>query len=197
MNSVTFSKMDNRNKPSHGGARPGAGRPSRHGPSKVIRLPVSLIPAVQSLLTSCDFPDGAILPPPVASRTLRPLLGHKVQAGFPSPADDYVEAWLDLNEHLIVHKDATFFVQATGDSMTGAGIQEGNLLVVDRALEARHGDIVIAVIDGELTVKRLEKRRGKIRLVAENPAFSPIEFKDGQELTIWGVVTSVIQKIKR
>ncbi len=189
--------MDNRNKPSHGGARPGAGRPSRHGPSKVIRLPVSLIPAVQLLLTSSDFPDGAILPPPVASRPLRPLLGHKVQAGFPSPADDYVEAWLDLNEHLIEHKDATFFVQATGDSMTGAGIQEGNLLVVDRALEARHGDIVIAVIDGELTVKRLEKRRGKIRLLAENPAYSPIEFKDGQELTIWGVVTSVIQKFKR
>lgn len=197
MNSVTFSKMDNRNKPSHGGARPGAGRPSRHGPSKVIRLPVSLIPAVQSLLTSSDFPDGAILPLPVVSRILRPLLGHKVQAGFPSPADDYVEAWLDLNEHLIEHKDATFFVQATGDSMTGAGIQEGNLLVVDRALEARHGDIVIAVIDGELTVKRLEKRRGKIRLVAENPAYSAIEFKDGQELTIWGVVTSVIQKFKR
>ena len=81
--------------------------------------------------------------------------------------------------------------------MTGAGIQEGNLLVVDRSLEARHGDIVIAVIDGDLTVKRLEKRRGKIRLVAENPAYAPIEFTEGQELTIWGVVTSVIQRIKR
>jgi DNA polymerase V len=125
------------------------------------------------------------------------MFGHKVRAGFPSPADDYVEAFLDLNEHLIEHKDATFFVQATGDSMTGAGIQEGNLLVVDRALEARHGDIVIAVIDGDLTVKRLEKRRGKIRLVAENPDYAPIEFTDGQELTIWGVVTSVIQRIKR
>lgn len=125
------------------------------------------------------------------------MFGHKVRAGFPSPADDYVEAFLDLNEHLIEHKDATFFVQATGDSMTGAGIQEGNLLVVDRALEARHGDIVIAVIDGDLTVKRLEKRRGRIRLMAENPAYDPIEFTDGQELTIWGVVTSVIQRIKR
>ena len=120
-----------------------------------------------------------------------------MRAGFPSPADDYVEAFLDLNEHLIEHKEATFFVQATGDSMTGAGIQEGNLLVVDRALEARHGDIVIAVIDGDLTVKRLDKRRGKIRLVAENPAYAPIELKDGQELTIWGVVTSVIQRFKR
>ncbi|MCA1788800.1 MAG: translesion error-prone DNA polymerase V autoproteolytic subunit [Thioalkalivibrio sp.] len=125
------------------------------------------------------------------------MFGHKVRAGFPSPADDYVEAFLDLNEHLIEHVDATFFVQATGDSMTGAGIQEGNLLVVDRALEARHGDIVIAVIDGDLTVKRLEKREGKIRLVAENPAYEPIELKEGQELTIWGIVTSVIQRIKR
>ena len=125
------------------------------------------------------------------------MFGDKVRAGFPSPADDYVEAFLDLNEHLIEHKDATFFVQATGDSMTGAGIQEGNLLVVDRALEARHGDIVIAVIDGDLTVKRLEKRRGRIRLMAENQAYAPIEFTEGQELTIWGVVTSVIQRIKR
>ena len=189
--------MDIRNKPSHGGARPGAGRPSRHGPSKVVRLPVSLIPAVQSLLTASDFPGGSKLPHPDATRIRLPLFGHKVQAGFPSPADDYVEAWLDLNEHLIEHKEATFFVQAAGDSMTGAGIQEGNLLVVDRALEAKHSDIVIAEIDGELTVKRLEKRRGKIRLIAENPAYAPIELKDGQELRVWGVVTSVIQRFKR
>ncbi len=93
-------------------------------------------------------------------------------------------------------QEATFFVQASGDSMIGAGIQEGALLVVDRALEARHGDIVIAVVDGELTVKRLEKRRGKIRLIAENPTYDPIEFKEGQELGIWGVVTSIIQKLK-
>jgi DNA polymerase V len=155
------------------------------------------MPAVQSLLTVSDLPGGAKLPHPDATRIRLPLFGHKVQAGFPSPADDYVEAWLDLNEHLVEHKEATFFVQAAGDSMTGAGIQEGNLLVVDRALEAKHGDIVIAEIDGELTVKRLEKRRGKIRLVAENPAYAPIELKDGQELRVWGVVTSVIQRFKR
>jgi DNA polymerase V len=142
-------------------------------------------------------PPGTHIPRPDAARLTLPMFGHRVRAGFPSPADDYVEAFLDLNEHLIEHKDATFFVRATGDSMTGAGIQEGNLLVVDRALEARHGDIVIAVIDGDLTVKRLEKRRGKIRLMAENPAYAPIEFTEGQELTIWGVVTSVIQRIKR
>jgi DNA polymerase V len=188
--------MDTPNKQAHGGHRPGSGRP-RGEPSKVIRLPVSLLPTVQALVTAREFQGGAMLPHPSAARIKLPLFGHKVRAGFPSPADDYVEAFLDLNEHLIEHKDATFFVQATGDSMTGAGIQEGNLLVIDRALEARHGDIVIAVVDGELTVKRLEKRRGKIRLVAENPAYAPIEFKEGQELTIWGIVTSVIQRFKR
>lgn len=177
----------------HGGPRPGSGRPLSE-PTKVIRLPVRLASAVQALAAA---PPGTQIPRPDAARLTLPMFGHKVRAGFPSPADDYVEAFLDLNEHLIEHKDATFFVQATGDSMTGAGIQEGNLLVVDRALEARHGDIVIAVIDGDLTVKRLEKRRGKIRLVAENPAYAPIEFTEGQELTIWGVVTSVIQRIKR
>jgi DNA polymerase V len=181
------------NTPRHGGPRPGAGRPSSE-PTKVIRLPLRLIPTVQALATA---PLGTRVPRPDAARLTLPMFGHKVRAGFPSPADDYVEAFLDLNEHLIEHKDATFFVQATGDSMTGAGIQEGNLLVVDRALEGRHGDIVIAVVDGDLTVKRLEKHRGKIRLVAENPAYEPIEFTDGQELTIWGVVTSVIQRIKR
>jgi DNA polymerase V len=185
--------MTESTKPLHGGPRPGAGRPNRE-PTKVVRLPVRLASAVQALVAA---PTGARVPCPDAARLTLPMFGHKVRAGFPSPADDYVEAFLDLNEHLIEHKDATFFVQATGDSMTGAGIQEGNLLVVDRALEARHGDIVIAVIDGELTVKRLEKRRGKIRLVAENPDYAAIEFKEGQELTIWGIVTSVIQRIKR
>lgn len=190
-------KMDTSNKSTHGGARPGAGRRARHGPSKVIRIPVSLIPTVESLLAASENPAG-IQSPYLHAPILRlPMFGHKVRAGFPSPADDYVEALLDLNEHLIEHKEATFFVQATGDSMIGAGIQEGCLLVVDRALEAKHGDIVIAVIDGELTVKRLEKRRGKIRLLSENPVYSPIEFKEGQELTIWGVVTSVIHRLKR
>ena len=185
--------MDTPPKSLRGGSRPGAGRPKGES-TKVIRLPLSLVPAVQSLLA---VPAGAQLPAPHATQVKRPLFGHKVKAGFPSPADDFVEAWLDLNEHLIEHRDATFFLQASGDSMIGAGIQEGNLLVVDRSLEARHGDIVIAVIDNELTVKRLDKRRGKIRLVAENPAYAPIELQEGQELTIWGVVTSVIQRIRR
>ena len=180
-------------KTTRGGSRPGAGRPKGE-PTTVIRLPAGLVPAVQSLLAA---PAGARIPSPHAASHKRPLFGHKVRAGFPSPADDFVEAWLDLNEYLIERKEATFFLRVSGDSMTGAGIQEGNLLVVDRSLEARHGDIVIATIDSELTIKRLDKRRGRIRLLAENPAYAPIELQDGQELTIWGVVTSVIQRIKR
>jgi intracellular sulfur oxidation DsrE/DsrF family protein len=97
-----------------------------------VRLPARLLPAVQAL---AELPAGALLPSPMPVPLKLPLFGHRVRAGFPSPADDYVEAWLDLNEHLIEHKEATFFVQAAGDSMTGAGIQEGTLLVVDRALD--------------------------------------------------------------
>ncbi len=185
--------MEKTRNATRGGSRPGAGRP-RGEPTQVVRLPRSLVPTVQSLLAA---PDGASVPRPDAAPLKRPLFGHTVKAGFPSPADDFVEAWLDLNEHLIEHRDATFFLKASGDSMSGAGIQEGNLLVVDRSLEARHGDIVIAVIDNELTVKRLDRRRGHVRLLAENPAYAPIELKDGQELTVWGVVTSVIQRIRR
>ncbi len=125
-----------------------------------------------------------------------PLYAHSVRAGFPSPADDYVAQALDLNEHLIAHKEATFFLRAKGHSMTGAGIQDGDLLVVDRSLTPTHRSVVIAVVDGEFTVKRLYKRAGRIRLLAENPEFAPIEFQEGQELQIWGIVTSVVHKLR-
>jgi DNA polymerase V len=125
-----------------------------------------------------------------------PLYAHSVRAGFPSPADDYVAQALDLNEHLIAHKEATFFLRAKGHSMTGAGIQDGDLLVVDRSLTPLHRSVVIAVVDGEFTVKRLYKRAGRIRLLAENPDFAPIEFQEGQELQIWGIVTSVVHKLR-
>ena len=156
-------------------------------PSKVIRLPVSIVPTVQALLATRDNPARVLSPHPDAPSLKLPKFSHKVRAGFPSPADDYVEAWLDPNGHLIEHREATFFVLDTGDSMTGIGIQEGSLLVVDRALEAKNNDIVIAVIDGELTVKSLEKRRGKIRLLAENPVYEPIEFKEEQSCFLCGL----------
>ena len=106
-----------------------------------------------------------------------------------------MEGSLDLNEHLIQHKEATFFVRVQGESMIGAGIQNGDLLVVDRALEAVDGNIVIAVVDGELTLKRLSRRNGQVRLLPENPCFHPIEFNDDQTLEIWGVVTNVIHRV--
>jgi len=125
---------------------------------------------------------------------LVPLFGHNVPAGFPSPADDYIEGRLSLDEHLVPHKDSTFFVRAKGNSMVGAGIFDGNLLVVDKSLTPSSGDIVIAVIDGELTVKRFIQRDGKVILKPENSSFKEIELKEGQELQVWGVVTSTVKR---
>lgn len=121
-----------------------------------------------------------------------PLFSQPVPAGFPSPADDYVECRLSLDDLLIEHREATFFVRAKGNSMIGAGIHDGDVLVVDKSLQASHGDIVIAVVDGEFTVKTLRKRGASVILHPENPRHKDIEFKEGQELQIWGVVTSSI-----
>src|SRR5665811_936800 len=125
---------------------------------------------------------------------ITPLFGHKVEAGFPSPADDYIEGRLSLDEHLIQHREATFFVRAKGNSMVGAGIFDGDLLVVDRSLTPSSRDIVIAVLDAELTVKRLIRRDGMVILKPENPDFKEIVLKEGQELQVWGVVTSTTKK---
>lgn len=117
-----------------------------------------------------------------------------VQAGFPSPADDFMEQKLDLNDHLIRHPAATFFVRVEGDSMKGAGIQRGDILVVDRSLEAQEGKIVIAVINGEFTVKRIRFEDSTVLLEAENPSYGPIRIDPDADFKIWGVVTYVIHK---
>lgn len=139
---------------------------------------------------------GAALPLPVVAGCVR--------AGFPSPAEDYVEGALDLNEHLVRHPAATFIVRVAGESMTGAGIFPGDLLVVDRSVEPRAGHVVIAQVAGELTVKRLEKsprgRPGGWRLVAEHPDFPPIDLKgdEGDEdAAIWGVVVHSIRALTK
>lgn len=124
-----------------------------------------------------------------------PLFGSKVRAGFPSPADDYIESYLDLNAYLVKHPSATFFVRAEGDSMIGAGIYPGDILIVDRSLEATHNNVVIAAINGELTVKRLYRKSGKVKLVAANQGYSSIEIHEDMDTVIWGVVTSVIHKV--
>ena len=123
--------------------------------------------------------------------------GSGVRAAPATPAEDRVDGCLDLNEHLVEHRESTFYIRVQGQSMTGAGINDGDLLVVDRALEAADGNIVVAMVDGELTLKRLHKRNGHVRLLPENPCFRPIEFEDGQELTIWGVATSVVHSLRR
>lgn len=124
----------------------------------------------------------------------RPLFLSGVSAGFPSPAEDYVDRKLDLNELLIKNPAATFFVRVAGDSMTGAGILHDDILIVDRSLEPVDSNIVIAVYNGELTVKRLMQKNGKARLVAENPAYSPLVISEESDCEIWGVVTSVVHQ---
>lgn len=113
----------------------------------------------------------------------------KVPAGFPSPAQDHTQKRVDLNEVLVVNPLSTFLFQVAGDSMKDEGIFDGDRVIVDRSLEPVHGNIVLACVDGDFTVKTLFRRPGHVRLVPANRAFAPIEMREGQELTIWGVVT--------
>ncbi|MCZ4283098.1 translesion error-prone DNA polymerase V autoproteolytic subunit [Kiloniella laminariae] len=123
------------------------------------------------------------------------LLASNVPAGFPSPAEDYIEGQIDLNEQLIRNPHSTFLMRVSGDSMIGAGIMTGSTLVVDRSIDPRHGNVVIAVIDGQLTVKRLYKQSGIIQLKPENPEYQVITISGEQDLQIWGVVTNVISSL--
>lgn len=123
-----------------------------------------------------------------------PIVQTALQAGFPSPADDFAVKRHDLNELLITHASATFFWKVAGHSMIEAGISDGDILIVNRALEAGHRDIVVAQVDGDFTVKYLHKRNGRIKLVAANPTFPDILFKDGQTLVVCGVVTATIKR---
>ena len=116
--------------------------------------------------------------------------------GFPSPADDYAVAGLDLNAYLVSHREATYFLRARGGAMRSEGIHEGDLLVVDRAIGPAHGDTVIAVVDGEFMVRRLGKHAGRVSLYAAHPGHPPLSFGDDQELQLWGVVTHVIHPLR-
>lgn len=192
----------------HGGRRPGAGRKPLSGkygePTIVMRVPqgdkaavVDFLQARRTLRVATPAAlDGVALPALDPAPLPLPLFGNRIAAGFPSPAEDYIEDRIDLNAQLVRNPPATFFVRVKGNSMTGAGIFEGDTLVVDRSLEAASGSVVVAVVDGELTVKRLSLRAGKVRLLPENPEYPAIEFRDGQELVVWGVVTNVIHPVK-
>ena len=130
-----------------------------------------------------------------ARRLVRPLFACGVAAGFPSPADDYIDRGLDLNELLVQHPAATFFVRVAGDSMTGAGIHDQDILVVDRSLAAASGRIVIAIVNGELTVKRLLCRGNTLQLVAEHPDYPPLAVTEEMGFEVWGVVTAAIHRL--
>lgn len=170
-----------------GGFRAGAGRPKVHGQdgaeSKVIRVPASQVHAIRQLLAQAQ--ENAI-----------PLYLSKVQAGFPSPADDYIERYLDLNTEYVKNPSATFMVTASGQSMIDAGIFDGDVLLVDRSLDATDGSIIIAALNGELTVKRLSKKASGVQLLPANPLFKPITITEELDMVIWGVVTLVLHRPK-
>ena len=121
-----------------------------------------------------------------------PIFIDKVSAGFPSPATDYMENKLDLNEHLIQHPAATFIVKASGFSMIDAGIHSGDLLIIDRSISPKNNNIVIASIFGDLTVKKLKKKKNTLFLVSASDYYPSIEVKEEMECFIWGIVTFII-----
>jgi DNA polymerase V len=136
-----------------------------------------------------------IYSPVLFSECYQSLFEGRVPAGFPSPAADYEENKLDLNKYLIKHPVATFFVKVMGDSMLGAGISCGDLLIVDRSLEPRDKNVIIAALNGELTVKRIRIRKDKITLVPENEKYPAKQISQDMDFEIWGVVTSVIHEL--
>jgi DNA polymerase V len=137
----------------------------------------------------------SVYAPDLSTRYALPVFLGRLAAGFPSPADDYIEGRLDLNRHLIKHPAATFFVRVSGDSMIDAGIHHGDLLVVDRSLDVVDGNVIVASLDGELTVKRLSKRGEILRLLPANTDYQPIEILTQQTFEIFGVVTNVIHAL--
>ena len=191
------------NKPIRGGIRAGAGRKkgsSVYGETtKAIRVPESMIPEVRLMLSQRKLQTTDLAevykPDQQAPSISIPLFSSKVSAGFPSPADDYIEKTLDLNDLLVQQPSATFFVRAEGESMLGAGIHPNDILVVDRSLKATVGRVVICALNGELTVKRLKSIGDEVILGAENPEYADIIVKEGTDMLIWGVVTNVIHSL--
>ena len=187
---------------SRGGSREGAGRkPLYDEPTKVMRIPASRVVEIKQYLNQSRIPHfddiASITAIDPITQMQIPLASEKIAAGFPSPAQDYVDKTLDMNEHLIKNEAATFIVKVASLSMRDAGIDINDELVVDRSLTAKHEDIVVALIDNEFTVKRLMIEDNERWLKAENPDHADIHLKDGQEMMIWGVVTYVIRPFRK
>ena len=185
-----------------GGKRQGAGRKAGSGAfgeaTQAVRVPVSLIPTLKNLLKQHGKPPQGLALLTFTdqpSKLALPLFASKVAAGFPSPADDYVEKTLDLNELLVQNPAATFFARAEGESMINAGIFPNDILVVDRSVEAVSGKIVVCALNGELTVKRLVREQEQWLLKPENPHYPTIPLQAELDMVIWGVVTRVIHNL--
>ena len=123
------------------------------------------------------------------------LAEEGISAGFPSPADDFKETRISLDRELVKNREATFYARVSGDSMIGAGLEDGDLLVIDRSLNPEDGKIAVCLVDGEFTVKRIKKEKNKLYLKPENKKYKPIELKEENELIIWGIVEYVIKKV--
>lgn len=162
-----------------GGARSGAGRPKGEE-SKVMRIPAGKVRDVMAIIEGESYEI--------------PMFSSKIQAGLPEMADDHIEGMVNLNSLLIPKPSQTFFVRATGDSMIDVGIHSNDTMIVDRSLPPKNGKIIIAALNGELTVKRLSiQEDGRIFLLPENQQFSPIEVTEESDFQIWGVVTNSIR----
>lgn len=189
-----------------GGLRNGAGRKINSGPFKektvARRIPLSIATQFDSY---CELLKQGTTPLKIAeiledifmvhpSSIKLPFFSSKVAAGLPFAADENIDSYLDLNSHLISKPTTSFFVRVSGDSMILAGINDGDILIVDRSLEAKNGSIVIAVLNSELTVKRLRLEKDGCYLIPENAAYQPIEITCEMDFIVWGVVTSVIHQ---
>ena len=155
--------------------------------------PVSLPCA--TWIPTLHLPPDVLLPTLDAPVVAIPLGSSKVSAGFPSPATDYEDKRLDINDYLVRNAVSTFFFPVQGDSMEGAEIFDGDILVVDKSIQASHGHIVVAFVNGERLVKRLFHRDGRIALEAESPCYPTIEMHEGTELLVWGVVVGKFKRI--
>ena len=197
------------NKQNHGGARAGAGRPKGSGkykePTKAIRVPEGSITYIRDFLD--HYPEvtevsatavnkGSSVTRNNVHKLALPLFSSRVAAGQPTQAEDHIEETLDLNDYMVQRPDSTFMLRVEGESMKDAGILPDDILVVDRSLKASHNKIVIAALDGELTVKRLFHRGGLIKLMPENAEFSDIEIEQESDLLIWGVVIGSFRRFQ-
>jgi DNA polymerase V len=129
-----------------------------------------------------------------ASKLKLPDIGFQIVAGFPSPAEDYIENMLDLNQTLIKNPSATFFGRVKGESMWDAGVAPGDLLVIDKSLRYRPDALTVCFLDGEFTLKKIRREKGRLLLMPANPAYKPIPVPDEADLRVWGIVTYIIKK---